>query len=536
MNNEMMNNKEEMKEKKNGMSVTSLLLKTLENATKEYARGCILKCAECYGFDKDEALRMVNLENLTLQVREMKKRSPAEVKKKEVKEVKEVKEKVVKEKERKIVLPFVASMVNSEGCGGLAYNSGLFTQCQKMRMSGSVYCKTCQQDAEMNASGAPSTGTVEGRLAVEMMEFRDSKGRKPVAYTKIMAKQGLSREMVDEYTGKRNILIDEVHFAIEQEKKKVEKVGRPKTEKKTKIVTAETVEDLFAQLVDDEEEDEESLAPTVLMSESEGEDEVNTEELEKVERNTMKDEDMEMKKLVQSEKKTAKKAEEKAAKEQKIAEEKAAKEQKIADELAAKEVKKQQLEAEKIAKAEKIAADKLAKEEKIAADKLAKEEKIAADKLAKEQKIANELAAKEAKKLELEAAKAAKEQKIADELAAKEAKKLELEAAKAAKAEKVVKEVKEVKKPVTKVATKVVTKVATKTVVAEEPKKEEAPKKVTVKRITIDGKQYLKTAENLLYDPETKEEKGIYDPETNTIKALPDDSEDEVSEDGYDSE
>ena len=58
-----------------------------------------------------------------------------------------------------------------------------------------------------------------------------------------------------------------------------------------------------------------------------------------------------------------------------------------------------------------------------------------------------------------------------------------------------------------------------------------APKKVTVKRITIDGKQYLKTGENLLYDPETKEEMGIYDPVTNTIKDLPDDSEDELSED-----
>ena len=64
--------------------------------------------------------------------------------------------------------------------------------------------------------------------------------------------------------------------------------------------------------------------------------------------------------------------------------------------------------------------------------------------------------------------------------------------------------------------------------------KEVAPaaKKVTVKRITIDGKQYLKTADNLLYNPETKEEMGIYDPVTNTIKDLPDDSEDELSEDG----
>ena len=64
----------------------------------------------------------------------------------------------------------------------------------------------------------------------------------------------------------------------------------------------------------------------------------------------------------------------------------------------------------------------------------------------------------------------------------------------------------------------------------------EAPKKVTVKRITIEGKQYLKTAENLLYDPETKEEVGIYNEATNSIKALPEDSDDEIEEDGYETD
>ena len=55
-----------------GVSVTSLLLKTLENATKEYARDCIRRCAEIYGFDSDEALLQLNLENCSIQVKEMK--------------------------------------------------------------------------------------------------------------------------------------------------------------------------------------------------------------------------------------------------------------------------------------------------------------------------------------------------------------------------------------------------------------------------------------------------------------------------------
>jgi len=534
--------------------VTSLLMKTLENATREYARECVKKCGMIYGFDVDDAVSRLNLENLSLQVREMKKRSTGK-KTKEPKEPKEVKTKIVKEKAVKEVkekpykvpfaLPFVEALVNSDGCHGLAFNGGLFTQCQKIRMSQSKYCKGCQMEADGSASGSPSNGTVEERCSEGLMEFRDSKGRKPIAYTKIMEKQNLTREQVEAEAGKLNIEINEIHFAVVETKKA--EAGRPKASKK-KTVTVEdesiAVEDLFAQLVEEESEDE---SATVLMSDSDNESVVDTKDLEKAERNLMKEADSESKKVEKAMKsaenkalkeqkladekaaKEQKLADEKAAKEQKLADEKAAKEQKIADELAAKEAKKQQLEADKIAKAEKIAADKLAKEEKIAADKLAKEEKIAAEKAAKEQKIADELAAKEAKKQQLEADKIAKEQKKAEELAAKEAKKTEVK-----KVEKKV----ETKKPEAKAAASVAASAATKKaeVAAEEPAKVEEKKKVTVKRITIDGKQYLKTSENLLYDPVTKEEMGIYDPETNTIKELPEDSDDEVSEDGYESE
>ena len=515
-----------------GVSVTSLLLKTLENATKEYARECIIRCAQSYGFDSEEALRGLNLENLTIQVREMKKRSAVKKtekteKKMEKKSEKKTEKKMEKKMEKKvsIPLPFVASMVNEDGCGGLAYNCGLFTQCQKIRMSQSEYCKGCQSEADMSASGTPSTGTVKGRLAVGMMEFRDGKGRAPVAYTKIMEKQKLDRATVELEAGKLNIEIDELHFAVVEEKK-AEKAGRPKQAKKVKTVTAETVEDLFAQLID--EEDDDSLAATVLMSDSEGdEEELSAEEKEKrsanekAERGMMKEADAEMKKIMQAEAK-------KLAKEQKMAADLLAKEQakeaKIAADLAAKAEKEQRLADEKAAKEAKIVADKLAKEQKIIDDKLAKEAKIAADLLAKEQakekKIADELAAKAAKEQKLIDDKLAKEKKIADEKAAKEAKvAAELQAKEAKKAQQ------------TKAEPKVA---ATKPV--EEPVAAAAPKKVTVKRITIGGKQYLKTLDNLLYDPETKEEMGIYDPVTNTIKELPEEDDDEIEEDGYDSD
>jgi hypothetical protein len=49
------------------------------------------------------------------------------------------------------------------------------------------------------------------------------------------------------------------------------------------------------------------------------------------------------------------------------------------------------------------------------------------------------------------------------------------------------------------------------------------------------GIQYLKSENNMLYNPETKEEVGIWDPETKTIKELPEEeeSDEEEEEEGY---
>ena len=71
----------------------------------------------------------------------------------------------------------------------------------------------------------------------------------------------------------------------------------------------------------------------------------------------------------------------------------------------------------------------------------------------------------------------------------------------------------------------------------EAPQQKEEPKstKVSVSKIQIYGKMYLKSSVNILYDPDTKEEVGLYDPETKTIKELPDD-DDEEEEDSYDTD
>ena len=123
----------------------------------------------------------------------------------------------------------------------------------------------------------------------------------------------------------------------------------------------------------------------------------------------------------------------------------------------------------------------------------------------------------------IEAKKQAKEQeKLAAIEAKKQAKEQEKLALKAAKEQE-----KKEKKTVNKKSTKPESEETTTEV-------DEAPVKVSVKRIKIGEHEYLKSESNILYNPETKEEVGLYDAESNSIKPLPDDDEEELEEDNYD--
>jgi len=146
---------------------------------------------------------------------------------------------------------------------------------------------------------------------------------------------------------------------------------------------------------------------------------------------------------------------------------------------------------------------KKARKEAKAAEK--KEAKLVQQKAEKEAKLAQQKAEKEAKAAQQ---KAEKEAKAAHQKAEKEAKAAEKEAAKAAKA----------------------AKKSEKKVVVEE---EEKPKKVSVTRIKIDEVEYLKSGENILYNPETKEAVGLWDPIEKKINELPEE-DDEEEEEEYD--
>ena len=288
-----------------------------------------------------------------------------------------------------------------------------------------------------------------------------------------------------------------------------------KNTKKNAKKEGQSLQDMFAELVNDVEQDNRGpVIETVVV------DTAPVDELKKL--------------MMASEKKEA------------LA---AMKEQKRFDDLAAKEAAKKQKEEEKAAAKEALLKQK--EEEKAALLKQKEEEKAAAKAALLKQKEEEKAAAKEALLKQKEEEKAAlKKQKDEEKAALKKQKDEEKAALKEPKVvkEKVVKE-KVVKEPKAK-AEKVdkepkakAEKAVKKTKDDYSPERQSPaflptptelpPVKVTVTRIKIDDQTYLKSAAGILYNAETKEEVGLHDEATNTIKPLPDDEEEELEEDEY---
>ena len=400
-------------------------------------------------------------------------------------------------------IPFNKNRINGNGCHGLAYNHGLFNQCSKKKLDTGNYCKNCQKESDQ--SGQPSCGTIEARLSEDLLEYTDPKGRKPIAYLKVLEKQKISVDTVKEFIMRENIEVEAIHFECNEQKR-----GRPKS-KIAKQVEAATVEDLFATLVNDETA---SLADTEIMTDSEDEGEST----EAVAAEAVRVEAV----RVAAE---AKKSELAAEKEARVSMRCEETEQKKTE----KEAKAQQLAAEKEAKAQQLAAEKEAKLQQLAAEKEAKLQQLAAEKEAKAQQLAAEKEAKQKEKeAKLQQVAAEKEAKAKQQAAEKEAKLKQQAAEKEAKLKQQAAEKEAKKKPVKETIVK-----------AAKVEQEEEPVtnvKVQATRITINSIEYYKTKENVLYDPETRDAVGIYDEATKSIKELPEESDDELCEDEYDSD
>jgi chemotaxis protein histidine kinase CheA len=334
--------------------VSDQLTRQLVNTTQDVAIRCVHVLAEKFNFDADEAIKMLGLNMIKLE-----RKAPVKVK--------VAKAAKVTAPKSAFPLPYNGEF-NDACCYALRQNNGLYTQCTGIRKGEASFCKGCASQMQKVGAEVPEYGTIQQRMAVGIFEYVDPKGRKPVAYAKVMKKYKISEEQALEEAGKFNIIINPEHFVVpdtegvKRGRPKTEKApkekgakGRPKKSKKVLQIEGDD-EDLFASLVAEANETESEVVAPKKKGKSEAE-----KEAERLAAEQAKAE------------KEAKRLAEKAEKEAKLAAEKAEKEAKKEAERLAREEKKKAEEAEKQAKKEAAELAKKQKEEKLAAEKAAKE-------------------------------------------------------------------------------------------------------------------------------------------------------------------
>jgi len=400
-----------------------------------------------YGFSAEEAMERLGANQVSIRA--------------EIVSKKEKKEKVEK---AAFPLPF-SGTIQEDCCQGVKPNRGLYTQCDKRCDKTCVeyaeFCKGCAKQAAKNANGQPDYGIIANRANPE---WRDAKGKAPTAFVKVMKKLKLTEEQVLAEVARLNVVFDaETHFAAEPAKES--KRGRPKKaitsdtesssgEKKSrgrpkkaaKVVEVSATEDLFATLVQDAKAE---AGPSTSASAS-------------------------------------------------------------ASAEAMSDLSGSESESESVTSSKKSKSKKMSAEEKAAKDLAKLQEKEAKDlakleaKAAKEQAKLQEKEAKEAAKAQ---EKAAKEEAKAQEKAAKAQEKAAKEAAKAAKPAKPAKAAKPVKAEKAKVETAPAKAVDAE---LEEEEEEEEEPAVAVSKFEFQGKTYLKSSNNVIYDLESQDEIGVW--------------------------
>ena len=235
------------------MKMNESMMRAMRNFGMEVSREMIKMCALKYGFDAEEAMRELG----------------------DVKVVKKEKEKGKKSEKASLALPF-SGECNMSKCHALRQNSGLYTQCQSEQKNG-VFCNNCYKLAEKSEDSMPEYGTIQQRMECykNNVEYVDPKGRKPVAYTKVMKKYKLTQEQVLEEAKNLGIEINSIHFEVPSDSKRGRPATKPKEPKEPKgpkgrpkkektVIIADDDDDLFASLVASANSDNDEIALETL--------------------------------------------------------------------------------------------------------------------------------------------------------------------------------------------------------------------------------------------------------------------------------
>jgi hypothetical protein len=267
--------------------VSEQLNRLMVNTAQELAQRAVNACAEQYNFDAEEAIRLLGLRNVKLERKES-------AKGKEVKNVK------VEMPKPKFPLPYNGEF-NDAYCYALRQNNGLYTQCSGGRKGDAQFCKGCVKLMQKTGSDVPEYGTIQQRQAVGIFEYVDPKGRKPIAYTKMMKKLKINEEEVREEAGKFSIILDDNHFiTTEDEKKRGRRAskkekeekpkgtkGRPKKERKVLLIEGDD-DDLFAALVEEANVEDDNSSKKKGLSDEEKAEKAAKKEQERLEREAKK--------------------------------------------------------------------------------------------------------------------------------------------------------------------------------------------------------------------------------------------------------
>ena len=129
-------------------------------------------------------------------------------------------------KKPKFPLPY-CGVANKCNCRALRLNHGLYTQCTQKVSKGMRYCKTCQQGVDRSATGKPTYGTIEDRLAVGAVDYVDPKGKRAVPYANVMEKLNITREDAEAEIKEFSELLGTDSIPAEHLTKREAKRGRP---------------------------------------------------------------------------------------------------------------------------------------------------------------------------------------------------------------------------------------------------------------------------------------------------------------------
>ena len=124
-------------------------------------------------------------------------------------------------KEKSVQLPFVGVCIQG-CCEGIRLNHNLYTQCTMEKEGDTRFCKTCNKQCDANSNNLPNYGDVQDRIQ-RGNEWRDPKGKMPAHYGNVMQKLSITREAAEAEAKKVGITIPEEMFEV-----RVAKKGRPK--------------------------------------------------------------------------------------------------------------------------------------------------------------------------------------------------------------------------------------------------------------------------------------------------------------------